>query len=146
MNETIINEIRRTLEKTEVLPHEASTLGYEMFFLKYVTKDENSDALIERFKKAIQRWDLTRLITIQEEYICRIINAEHIEYEEIHKVFSLCEEIYALEKVGLNIEENERRKFKEQFELFLRTERKRTAMVAQERKRDWSKDLWFYQS
>lgn len=62
----------------------------------------------------------------------------------MHKLFSLCDEIYALECLGLKLDKIKKRKLEESLRSRFSQEKKNANIAAKQNVELWSNDLWWY--
>ena len=102
-----LNFIEKEIRKNKQMPHLASAVAYEFFLLLFVfnKKSATVENMLSAFKKRLFDWELEDLLHRQVEYANTLANSKgNLEYEEMHKLFSLCDEIHGLEKLGFLIE------------------------------------------
>lgn len=94
---------------------------------------------------ALPGWKLDDLVSRQMLYAIRIAQtAGKIEYEEMHKLFSLCDEIYALRKLGLAAASEMEREFETAIRQRFRKESAKARAAAEDRADEWNRKLWWY--
>jgi hypothetical protein len=99
-------------------------------------------SLTSRFKEFIEKTLHQKILENQIEYALRLMKYNvHLEYEEIHKLYSLADEIFALDNLGILVDVYI--DFEQSFKKFLREE-PRTKMVAKDKFENWKKDWWWY--
>ena len=109
----LIKSIENKLETPVKLTHQAATIAFELFMLmiREIKPDTKVQHLFGRFFEQLSVWGLEDLIEIQADYAIRISSYNgKLEYEEMHKLFSLCDEIYALECLGQKLDKIKKRK------------------------------------
>lgn len=65
-------------------------------------------------------------------------------YEEMHKLFSLCDEIRALRYLGLATATAEYEELEAALRERFSTEREKAKLVAQDKAEIWNRDSWWY--
>ncbi|MBQ0734834.1 hypothetical protein [Aquimarina celericrescens] len=89
-----IRFIEKHLNDKSKMHHQASSIGYQLFLMKIIDGHSLADNLILKYKKRLVDWNLEDLLSKQVEYGIVIAESnENLEYEEMHKLFSLCDEI-----------------------------------------------------
>ncbi len=81
-------------------PHQVTTIALELFLLLIHSKktDQDVKSLRASFLALLPVWKFEDITNIQANYAIRIADEKgQLEYEEMHKIFSLCDEIHALE-------------------------------------------------
>lgn len=147
---TLLNSINSRLLSNDQLPHQASTIAYDLFLLKskfgQTTYFQDHD-LVSTFIEKLNIWELEDLMMIQVNYAMRIANSDgNLEYEEINKLFSLCDEIHALHYLGLDIDCNLKVKYEESIQYRFDKENIKAKMVAKKRVEHWKQDFWWYKT
>jgi len=146
--DTLLNSVQKKLEGTVRLPHQACVIGYELFLLAYLLKldkDPQVNNLISTFTYRLPTWGLKELLNRQVNYAIRIAESEYnLEYEEMHKLLSLCDEIYALEYIGLNFDENLKNHYEESIRKRFSKQREKAKIVTEDKAEDWQRELWWY--
>ena len=140
-----LKEIKRKLKQESCMPFQASSIAQTLFLENEQNNNEDTVKLISLFLNKLIEWDLERLWFKQLNYGKAIADSEFdLEYEEMHKLYSLCDEIYCLEKIGLKTNENIKKEFFESIQNRLQKESKKAKLVAEDKIEDWNKDLWWY--
>lgn len=146
--ENLIKKVKRNLSGNIKLPHQASSIGYDLFLLSYVfdlKDDPQVSSLVTEFIDSLSKWNLADLIERQVAYAIKIADSEgKLEYEEIHKLLSLCDEIYALNFIGLDINEDLKPKYDTSLRKRFAKESKKSKMAAEDRLEVWNKEFWWY--
>jgi hypothetical protein len=100
-----------------------------------------------RFVKALAEHGLhDLLVENQAKYAIRLSEARgELTYEEMHKLFSICDEVWALTKLGLTCEEDLLERFSDSVRDRLKQEPTKARLVAEDRQEPWSRRLWWYE-
>ena len=69
-----------------------------------------------------------------------------LEYEEMHKLFSLADEIWALKALGLPFSRSLYAKFEKGLRHRFEREPGKARLVAEDRVDDWNRDRWWYKN
>lgn len=132
--DTIIKNVQKKLEAPVHLPYQASVIGYDLFLLSYLlklSKDPQVKDFISTFIYRLQAWGLNDLLDRQVNYAIRISESENnLEYEEMHKLLSLCDDIYALEYIVLKFDKNLKTRYEESIRKRFRLEHKKAKIIA----------------
>lgn len=81
----------------------------------------------------------------QAEYALKPAESKSdLEYEEMHKLFSLCDEIYALDFLGLPLDVSLRRRFEQGVMRRFERERQKARNVAADKYEWWKEGIWWY--
>lgn len=142
-------ELSRSIEKKMKekfhLPHKVSSLIFEVFMLIYFYERKDWLARIPEVRKVVLENGFEEIAREQAEYAIRISDSDRmIEYEEMHKLLSLCEEIFALDYLGFKLENRMKRIYVQSVTKRLLKEAKKATMVIQDKLEDWNKDIWCY--
>ena len=145
---SLIKSVQEGLTRDIKLPHQACSIAYEIFLLGYALKlegDSDVKGLITAFVTSLSNWELDDLLIRQVGYAIRLAEADgKLEYEEMHKLFSLCDEIYALEFIGLNFDNDLKIDFEESIRRRFTQEKKKAKLVSEDKAENWQKELWWY--
>jgi hypothetical protein len=142
-----IRAIEESLQSDVRLPHQAASIALDIFMLmvRLGASDPEAQALRSRFHALLSSRGMEDLLENQVEYAMRLAQAEGaLEYEEMHKLLSLCDRIYQLEFLGLSFEAALRARYEQAVRDRFRRERNVAHMTAQDRVEDWNKDKWWY--
>lgn len=147
-SQKLIESIKRQLRRDVRLPHQASAIACDLLVLaRQLGQSGNPEVrdLTSEFTDRLRHWGLSDLLVRQVNYAIRIAASEgRLEYEEMHKLFSLCDEIFALECAGLEMDQSLRDKFERSIQLRFDQERSKSKLVAGDRVEPWNKDFWWY--
>lgn len=146
--DTLIKGVQKKLEGSVRLPHQACVIGYDLFLLAHLLKlrsDPQVKDLISTFIHSLPTWSLNDILNRQVNYAIRIAESEdNLEYEEMHKLLSLCDEIYALEYIGLNFDKNLKNRYEESIRKRFSIEQKKARMASEDKVEDWQREFWWY--
>ena len=144
----LVDSIEERLNTEIRLPHQACSIAYDIFMLMHkheLVDDRHVQELASKFVSLLPEWELEDLIMRQAQYAQRIADHDGIlEYEEMHKLFSLCDEIYSLEYLGLNFNEKLKQEFEESIRSRFDWEKRKTKLVAEDKFENWKQDFWWY--
>jgi hypothetical protein len=143
----IIKSIEKKITQGLALPYMASETAYELFILLYVLEEDRKHAiqLLEKFHNILQGKKWGSLADHQARYAIRIAEANGtLLYEEMHKLFSLCDEIYAMENLGIILSEDLKNDFEYAIRQRFKKEQMQAQTAAQHNVEDWNKNLWWY--
>ena len=138
--------VYQKLERESVLPGDASEIAYNIYVLAaYFKLIEETEKLKSDFVPRLLYWDLENILDIQINYALRLAESSgKLEYEEMHKLFSLCDEIHALEFVGLNVDDEKKMAFLSSLRDRFKLEDRKAKLVCEDKVEDWKKNLWWY--
>ena len=146
----LIDSVIEKLNREIRLPHHASSIAYDLFVLNFRFKLGNDPLmreLLSKFFFLLSERDLEDLLIRQVCYAQKIAQYNYdIEYEEMHKLISLCDEIYALEYLGLCFDKYQKNQFKRVVQARFKRERVRAKLVAEDKVEDWKKNFWWYKN
>ncbi len=140
------NEIQSDLSKPSVLPYQAAATGQKIFLLSTVNSDRTDiPGLVACFRTALRRWGLEGVVQNQIDYATRLADDEgDLLYEEMHKLFSLRDEVYGLIQIGIPSEEDRVEQLDTSMRFRFKRQREMAQLVAQDCAADWSQSLWWY--
>lgn len=145
---SLIDSIKKRLNVEVRLPHQACSVAYDLFVLVFKFKlgaDNQVQGLVSKFISLLPDWDLEDLIVRQVHYAQRIADYDgKLEYEEMHKLLSLCDEINALEYLGLHFDDTLKLGFEESIRARFKRERRKAKLSAEDKLEDWKKEFWWY--
>ena len=144
----LINSIEDRLNANVRLPHQACSIAYDINVLirKHGLSNNNHiQELATKFVSLLPEWELEDLIVRQVQYAQRIADYDGtLEYEEMHKLFSLCDEIQSLEDLGLDFNENLKKEFEESIRSRFVREKRKAKLVAEDKNEKWKNGFWWY--
>lgn len=143
----LIKSIEKKMGGSVKLPHQAATIAFEIFklIIQEIKPNAKTKLLLKRFLEQLSIWELDDLHVIQANYAIRISNFKgKLEYEEMHKLFSLCDEIYALEYLGLKLDESKKKELEKSLKSIFSQEKKNATIAARQNVEFWNKNLWWY--
>lgn len=150
----IAKELKRSArqalqQKSKILAHRVSSLAFMIFQLHDICglDDQEVQEIDAMFRVMASSLGELDLVEHQIKYASRLAEYEgDLLYEEMHKLFSICDEIHALVSLGFGSEEEQM----EQLAKSLRSRFNRqpgiASLVADDRREDWNRGLWWYQS
>ena len=146
--ETLIQETRNILRRPVTLPHQASSVAMNIFLMSTVhdaAEDPRVRSLRENLREVIQSSGMDNLLERQLSYASRLASAPgELLYEEMHKLFSLCDEIHALGSLGFSAEAASRERFERDVRARFLAEPKAARLAASYNVEPWNRDLWWY--
>jgi hypothetical protein len=146
--EELIHESDAALARPLVSRHEASALAMNVFLLLQVAglaTDPRVAELRRRLDEAVRSAGFDDIAATQADYAIRLAVARgRLEYEEMHKLLSLADEIHALRQLGYalapalaeELEAGLRQRFAQQ--------RREARMAAEDKVEDWNRGLWWF--
>lgn len=144
----MVESIKPRLEGVDTERREALEIADDLFDLQFkhgLSNDDRVRELVSVFKKNLKDWDLEDLLEREVNYAIRLGDAPgELIYEEMHKLFCLCDDIFALEYLGLLMGKQKKQEYEEAVKGRFRRERKRAKLVAEDKADEWSKEFWWY--
>lgn len=141
-----LNAIKKKLEKANALPHYSASIGYEIYcaMSDYDLEESIINELKKKYFAFLIKNKHDEIIDVQTNYALNLINSDSkLEYEELHKLFSLADEIFALNQLGLNSNFSKQKEFEVAFKKYLESDG-RGKLVAEDKVEKWKKNLWWY--
>ena len=132
------------------LPHQASTIAYDLFILLYKLEQPanfRDQDLVSVFRNKLTSCGLDDLLVRQVMYAIRIADSGgELLYEEMHKLFSLCDEIQALDYLGFELDGSLRIQYEKSIRLRFEREKTKAKMVAEDTVEKWKEEFWWYKN
>jgi hypothetical protein len=144
----LLDGVRRALERPFRLAHQAGAVAMDLFCLRSLhglTDDPQVDALVAKFGERLREAELDDLLHHQMRYAVRLASATGpLSYEEMHKLFSLCDQIHAIRSLGLPLESPPIGDFDAAVHDRFAAQRRTAVLVAEDRAEWWNRELWWY--
>lgn len=149
MKKEFEEEIRSMMKKTSTQfnsMHQAASMALELYLLTLKIDDAN---LVEELKSyyldALKRSNMITVFDNQVDYAIRLsLRDSDLIYEEMHKLFSLCEEIEAMRILGLKINAEKIDRLNDSLRHRFSSQRKMAKAAAHNNVEEWSKGYWWY--
>jgi hypothetical protein len=144
-SDEILERVERAMTRPLQLPHQAAAVAIDLFRLGARGDDPHIATLSERFRARLRDAGLHDVLDEQLRYAIRLASdGGALAYEEMHKLFSLCDAIHAMQWLGLSpssglaevLETSARDRFARQ--------PRDAGLVAEDRAEDWNRSLWWY--
>lgn len=145
--EELVKSVKRKLKRPLILNHQAASVAYELFRLvdEFGNEDLEINNLLDQFKIHLTQNALENISILQANYAIKLAGfTGDLEYEEIHKLYSLRDEIYALEYLGFSLPREKKKKLEDNLKSRLSKDRKKAIVAARQNVELWSKGLWWY--
>jgi hypothetical protein len=142
-----LNALQNQMEGGAPLPHQATDWAMRLFTLSHDTQVDPSavQKLLEHFLDSLPEWGLEDLPARTAEYAHRLATAPgELEYEELHKLFSLRDELHVLCELGMSIGSQAQSELDAALRARFQAQKKAASSVAQDRAEDWNRNLWWY--
>jgi len=144
----LIRETEKAFAGAVRLPHQAGAIAMNLFLLSTVcrlAKDPRVADLQEKFRQAIHSAPFEDLLANEVRYASRLARAPGLLiYEEMHKLFSLCDEVHALVALGYEPDEELAQRFEDDVRSRFAAQPKDAHLVAVANAEDWNRSLWWY--
>lgn len=132
------------LQREIRLPYQAAALGYQLFSYFRVCPDDAAGLICE-FHARLQLSGMSDVREQQMRYAAHLAAAPRLlEYEEMHKLLSLCDEIEALGALGLSASEHMKDEFENAVRERFHREPGKARMAAEDRVENWNRRFWWY--
>ncbi|NHZ99182.1 hypothetical protein [Massilia sp. CCM 8734] len=142
----LLHSISVRLDRESFLANQAAGIGFDLFLAKFVY--EIPDALTRdiflKFWERINRSKIENILVNQINYALRLAAPGQLEYEEVNKIFSLCDDVYALAILGFKAPEELIAEFEDKVREKLASVKKISRAVANASVEDWNRNLWWY--
>lgn len=115
-------------------------------FLRDARQDQAElRSLVVSFAESLPVWGMADLLAVQTNYARNLAASPRaLEYEEMHKLFSLCDEIFALRELGLTAAADTIEELDSALHARFAAEPRKSRLVAEDRAENWNRDLWWY--
>jgi hypothetical protein len=145
--EAAISSIEDALS-VDLKAHQAAAIGRQLHKLQSradLAMDRRIGMLVNRYFTLLSSWGLEDLLQRQTDYAIVLASAEgELEYEEIHKLFSLCDEISALESLGLKHDIAQRSRFESAVRKRFSDQSRVAELVAEDRGESGGAGKWWF--
>jgi hypothetical protein len=148
-SEEALRFIRSELNTQPKSPNDAAALGYELLaYLRQNCPGDQLESKLRRdFRQYIERNSFDSLFIQHVEYAKRLALSEgDLLYEEMLKLFYLCDEIEALSALGFEMTASEREALSDAVRGRFSREPRKSQMAAKQNVEAWKSDWWWYES
>jgi hypothetical protein len=142
----ILKKIYMDLKCKKISRHFLSYLGYNIFLIKKLSLGEENEynSIKSNYFDILNQNNLNNLLEENIKYAIRLIEYPgKLEYEEMHKLISLCDENFALKELGLFIDNSIFLEFEKKLKNKILSERILFSVI-NEKFEEWKKDIWWY--
>lgn len=143
----LVLDLMNKIKQKTVLPYQASWIGYDLY-LALVNENFSPELNLvkEAYKTQLSVWALDDILDRQLKYAIRIAETEEqaMEYEEMHKLFSLCDEIYALECLGLKFNPDLKKVYEQNIKDAINKNKKIASVAAKQNAEQWNIEFWWF--
>ena len=105
----LLKSVREMLKRPHLNPPQVAGLGEEIFILKKIFNIDGKQYrdFFNEYMKIVSKLNLHDLLERQIRYAVRLAgNSEELIYEDMFKLFCLCDEIVGLKGLGFEVEES----------------------------------------
>lgn len=136
------------LKQEKIQPYQASLIGYKLYLLSLNDKisTDELDILIRDYKTRLSVWGLVDLLDRKFDYAIKIadVRNETIAFEEMFQLFSVCDEIFAMESLGLTFNVAKKQRYEKFVKNRIAKSKKVASIAAQKNMEPWNSNLWWY--
>lgn len=140
--------IEKKLNESTLSKHQVLDIADDLFLLIQIDDELEKNLLNElrsTFLETLTRLNMLDLMQNQMNYAIKIAEAPgKLLYEEMHKLFSLCDTIHALESLGLNSDDHLTELYETSIKNRFVIEKKKAKMVAEDKFEDRKSNFWWY--
>jgi hypothetical protein len=143
--EAWLTPIRRKMVNPPRHYYQVAALGYEVYCLTRNHEPSDTDQVIREYRDYVNKYGYRDVIGHQMAYAIRLVQREDtLLDEEVHKLFSLCDEIESLQRLGLVVNEAEVARFQIELRAWFSNNSRIAHLVAKDLIEDWKKGWWWY--
>jgi hypothetical protein len=125
--------------------HEAAALSYDICKCAHEIDRKFAGEVSEEFRARARELSSEDILDSHIEYVVTLATAKRkLLYEELHKVFSLSDEIEALRFMGYEIDPRRLEQLNAALRALFARDAVRVRMVAEDRYEPWKSDWWWY--
>jgi hypothetical protein len=143
-----LDKYHNQLKGNKILPYQFSIMISEIYQIKLsgTSNESEIDGIVSVIKNKVLEMKVD-LATTQMNYAINLATAKgDLLYEEMHKLFSLRNEIFALEEMGFSCNESLKKDVDNALMYRFKKEPQKAKMVAEDKLKDWNCDLWWYKN
>jgi hypothetical protein len=145
--EDLFLDAERVIDGAISRAYQASAVAMSLFLLTHVHglgSSERVTKLRQRLDSAVRDAELD-VLPNQVRYATSLAEAKGpLEYEELHKLFSLLDDIHALRQLGFTIDAHLIEDMEHAVRARFATQQRAARMAAEDRVEDWNRALWWY--
>lgn len=144
----LYQSIRSNLLSRPRSRHEAAYLSCDImqYLCEFCDNEATANELRKDFTNYIEVHQFQDLLNRHIEYAITLASAEReLIYEEMLKLFYLCDEIESLEALGLEFEQSEKNRLKQALKQRFAKEPRCVKIVAKQNCETWNSHWWWYQ-
>lgn len=142
----LIKQTRRELARPVTAKGGAALITLRLYLLSDVCRladDPRVTELRDLFRENSGGWSGDELLASQVEYASRLANSP-LMMEEMFKLFSLLDEIHALQALGFSVDEPVFRRLEADLRVRFRAQGAIAGMAALARAEEWNRSRWWY--
>jgi hypothetical protein len=146
--DALLCETAAALTRPLNLPAQCVAVASNLFLLVQVHglgQDPRVRGLQEQFRAIADTGPCQDLLSHQLRYGSRLASAPgQLLYEELHKLFSLADDVHALRALGFSADQSLVERFAADLRARFAAQPWPARLVAQDRAQDWNRSLWWY--
>jgi hypothetical protein len=144
--EDLIDEARRTLSRRSARPRDASMVAKALFLLEVHGRGEDPRVidLRGRFHETFGGME-GEMLPSRIRYASRLASPPgELIYEEMHKLFSLLDDVYALRATGYSADQAALQQMDADVRARFAAQPEMARLVAEDRVKGWNRSCWWY--
>jgi hypothetical protein len=142
----LIKQARRELARPVRVKDDAALIALRLYLLSDVCRladDPRVTELRDLFRENSGGWSGDELLASRVEYASRLANSP-LMMEEMFKLFSLLDEIHALQALGFSVDEPVFRQLEADLRVRFRAQGAIAGMAALALAEEWNRSRWWY--
>ncbi len=144
----LLEDLKKDLARQNLSIGSIAGLSDTLFYLKNICKainNEEYNILLNKYMKLIETLNFQNVLENQIKYAIRLAEFDGaFIYEDMFKLFCLCDEILSLRSVGFKVEEPLNKHLIDALKYRFKKEPKLAKIVAEDLYEDWKSDYWWY--
>jgi hypothetical protein len=145
--EDLIDDARRALARVPRRPADASVAAEALFLLEAVYGRDEDPRVIdlrERFHETLGGIE-AEMLPSRVRHVSRLASAPgELIYEEMHKLFSLLDEVHALHAMGYSSDQAAQQQMDADVLARFATQDEMTRLIAEDKVKGWNRSCWWY--
>lgn len=143
--EELLTTIRSTMTKEPTLYHQIAILGSQVYSLVRRLGLAQTEQVIQEYREYVRNHGFLDVVDHQIGYATRLVQREDgLLYEEVHKLFELCDEIESLRGLGFVTNATQFAHFQSDLRRWFESNSRVARLVAQASFEEWKKGWWWY--
>lgn len=140
-------DLKKRILRKFILPHQVAEAGWEVFKASLTgesSPEEDLGEITEQYKANVIESGFEKICEIQAGYVTKMVDGGHLLDEERFKILSLCDEICALENIGMCFPVEQKESFESTMRKHFNMERRRYTGIAKARIDEFNNEFWHY--